>query len=237
MDLKEINPAHTFTHPHDIARRNCLVDMLRGNPRHWVYADIGCGDQYITDDIQKLTQMAVHVVDSINTTSDSSRIFHSSVHQIDQGSINCALLLDVLEHTLTPHWLFDGCVNILANGGLLLITVPAYDILWSRHDDALGHVKRYDRESMEEFVASHGLDVLESFYFFTSLLPVRVFQIILDRFFKSTGPYSNYWPWPETHPFTRIMVMALSFDFKLNRFLGQAGLRPPGLSLCFLCRN
>lgn len=236
MDLKEINHANQFPHPHDIARRDCLVDMLRGNPRQWVYADVGCGDQYITEAVTELTQMSVHVVDSVNVRG--GRIFHSSVEYIDPKTINCLLLLDVLEHTDQPYRLMSQCLDTLADGGAMLITVPAYQFLWSRHDEALGHYRRYTAKSLKHMLDRFdGIQVEEHFYFFTSLLPIRYFQVLFEVPDRPSKPYSNYWPWPENHWITSIFTAVLAIDFKLNRILGQVGIRPPGLSLCFLCRK
>ena len=79
--------------------------------------------------------------------------------------------------------------------------------------------------------------MVEHFYFFSSLLPLRLAQMVKDWIIPSDGLYSNYWPWPSHFWITDILTAVLAIDFKLNRALAQMGVRLPGLSLCYLCRK
>lgn len=60
---------------------------------------------------------------------------------------DAVLLLDVLEHVQDDRALLAQALALLPAGGLLLLTVPADQRLWSRHDEVLGHYRRYDRDS------------------------------------------------------------------------------------------
>jgi SAM-dependent methyltransferase len=59
------------------------------------------------------------------------------------GSFDAVVGLDVLEHLEDDGAAASEMLAALAPGGLLLVTVPAYAFLWSSHDDALGHRRRY----------------------------------------------------------------------------------------------
>ncbi len=54
------------------------------------------------------------------------------------------LLTDVLEHVADDRGLLAGIVAALQPGAQLLLTVPANMRLWSLHDEAFGHFRRYD---------------------------------------------------------------------------------------------
>lgn len=66
------------------------------------------------------------------------------------GSGGLLLMSDVLEHVADDRALLAAAIAAVPPGGHLLLTVPADPSLWSAHDVAFGHHRRYRRE---EFVA------------------------------------------------------------------------------------
>ncbi|MFC1496652.1 class I SAM-dependent methyltransferase [Candidatus Margulisiibacteriota bacterium] len=60
-------------------------------------------------------------------------------------SFDLALALDIFEHLPDDQKALQEAWRVLRNGGHLLLTVPAYQFLWSGHDEALGHVRRYNK--------------------------------------------------------------------------------------------
>jgi SAM-dependent methyltransferase len=59
------------------------------------------------------------------------------------ASFDVVLLLDVLEHFADEQALLAQVRRLLRPGGTLLVSVPAYQFLWSEHDEVLHHVRRY----------------------------------------------------------------------------------------------
>jgi 2-polyprenyl-3-methyl-5-hydroxy-6-metoxy-1,4-benzoquinol methylase len=64
------------------------------------------------------------------------------------NSADAILLLDVLEHVLDDRELFAKLIGMARPGTLIAITVPADPDLWSDHDVALFHHRRYTKESL-----------------------------------------------------------------------------------------
>ncbi|MBI2158864.1 MAG: methyltransferase domain-containing protein [Candidatus Rokubacteria bacterium] len=69
------------------------------------------------------------------------------------GWAEVVLLLDVLEHLADEAAALATGRRALAEGGLLIATVPAYQWLWSGHDVALGHRRRYTASRLRAVVA------------------------------------------------------------------------------------
>ncbi|MGW5153896.1 class I SAM-dependent methyltransferase [Nonomuraea wenchangensis] len=75
------------------------------------------------------------------------------------GSVDLVTAFDVLEHVREDHLVTEEIARVLAPGGHVLIAVPCDMALWSAHDDAVGHVRRYRRESLTTVVEKAGLKV------------------------------------------------------------------------------
>ncbi|SEG99617.1 Methyltransferase domain-containing protein [Nonomuraea solani] len=74
-------------------------------------------------------------------------------------SVDLVTAFDVLEHIREDHLVTEEIARVLAPGGHALIAVPCDMSLWSPHDDAVGHVRRYDRDSLTVVVEKAGLKV------------------------------------------------------------------------------
>jgi len=82
------------------------------------------------------------------------------------------LLLDVIEHVEDDVATLCAARAGVGEGGLLVVTVPAYQWLWSGHDEVLGHRRRYTAAGLRAAVERAGFEVLHVSYFNTLLFPL-----------------------------------------------------------------
>jgi 2-polyprenyl-3-methyl-5-hydroxy-6-metoxy-1,4-benzoquinol methylase len=61
---------------------------------------------------------------------------------------DCILYIDVLEHIENDKSELARAVRLLRPAGRLIVLAPAHQALYSPFDKALGHYRRYDRESL-----------------------------------------------------------------------------------------
>ena len=85
------------------------------------------------------------------------------------GSMDLVTAFDVLEHIEEDYLAAAEISRILRPGGTALIAVPADMALWSAHDEAVGHVRRYTRETLTQVIVKGGL-VIESLWSWNVLL-------------------------------------------------------------------
>jgi SAM-dependent methyltransferase len=85
---------------------------------------------------------------------------------------DAVLLLDVVEHLDDDLMGLCAARRTLRPGGVMVITVPAYPWLWSGHDVALGHRRRYTARTLRSLIAAAGLSLGHVGYFNTALFPV-----------------------------------------------------------------
>jgi SAM-dependent methyltransferase len=95
-------------------------------------------------------------------------------------SFDLVICLDVVEHTPDDRVTFAELFRVCRPGGHLLVTVPAYEALWSRHDELSRHYRRYSRRTLARAATSAGWE-LERMTPFNSLLlgpaaAMRLFQ-------------------------------------------------------------
>src|SRR5829696_4736698 len=65
----------------------------------------------------------------------------------------------VLEDIEDDAAVVDEMMRVLKPGGRVLIAVPADPRLWSEHDDAVSHLRRYTRESLTALFADAGFTI------------------------------------------------------------------------------
>jgi ubiquinone/menaquinone biosynthesis C-methylase UbiE len=83
---------------------------------------------------------------------------------------DCVTMLDVLEHVPNDHKALAEIYRILKPGGVLILSVPAYQHLWSAHDEALHHFRRYERIQLSRALRGAGLRI-DKLSFAMSLMP------------------------------------------------------------------
>jgi len=91
------------------------------------------------------------------------------------------LMLDVLEHIEDDRAALRHVASLLAPGGLLVVTVPAFEALWTGHDEINAHHRRYTAKGVARVAADAGLAVLHRRYFFNSLALPKLAVATLER--------------------------------------------------------
>jgi SAM-dependent methyltransferase len=96
--------------------------------------------------------------------------------------------LDVIEHTPDDRATLAELLRVCRPGGWLLVTVPAYQALWSGHDEANHHYRRYSRGMLRNAAAGAGWTVARMTSFNSVLLaPAAAVRIVRRRFPAKNG--------------------------------------------------
>jgi SAM-dependent methyltransferase len=104
-----------------------------------------------------------------------------SAYPFRDTQFDVILLLDVLEHLREPEASLRALGPSLAPGGHLVVTVPAYQWLWSRHDELNQHVRRFTRSTLESQLAAGGFRLSHGSYFNTTLFPIAAMVRMASR--------------------------------------------------------
>jgi len=102
---------------------------------------------------------------------------------IKTKSVGLVIAADVLEHLEDDAKGIIESYRVLGKGGILLVTVPAFNFLWGIQDSVTGHKRRYSRKEINHKLKAVGFDVLKSSYFnfflfFPILIARRIIQLL-----------------------------------------------------------
>lgn len=144
------------------------------------------------------------------------------------------LMMDVLEHVSDDLALLKEYTNSMEAEGHVLITVPAFQFMWSPHDVFLEHHRRYSLKQIEALVRKAQLTPVRSCYYFASLFPAVAAMRLCKSLFRkrsSTAARSELKIYPNwlNRALTTIHDIERLTVFRFNRLFG--------LTVFCLCRK
>jgi SAM-dependent methyltransferase len=159
--------------------------------------DAGCGSGRTLQELTRFGEVA-----GIELDPDAAELARSRGHgevQVgrleelpwEEDSFDLITCLDVIEHTPDDRATLRELRRVARPGGFLLVTVPAYQALWSLHDEANHHYRRYGRRALRAAAQAAGWSV-ERVSSFNSLLlaPAAVVRLAQRRVGTHRG-YTN----------------------------------------------
>ena len=101
------------------------------------------------------------------------------------NSFDLIVALDVLEHIENDGETLKEFYRILKEGGYILISVPAYQFLWSEHDVALHHKRRYSMEEINRCLLEADFRVIKKTFAIAFIAPVVFIYRIIRKILHS----------------------------------------------------
>lgn len=146
------------------------------------------------------------------------------------SSFDLIALIDVLEHVDEDELSLAKVHQLLKAGGFVLVTVPAFQFLWSRHDELHHHKRRYVRPGLLHLARGVGFEIQLLSYINTFLFPVIALWRALNRWGKLKEKDDLALPAPWVNA-----CLARLFGFE-SRLLAMTAL-PFGVSLLLVGRR
>ena len=157
--------------------------------------DVGAGSGFFSHHL--LTHTDAHeawCVDISYPADSSATTAGKPVHYrrgIDSIDADLVLLMDVLEHVDDDLALLRSYVDKVPSGSRFLMTVPAFQFLWSGHDDFLEHKRRYTLAQFETLAGDAGLTVQRGAYYFGAVFPIAAASRLLPQGSREAPPQSQ----------------------------------------------
>jgi 2-polyprenyl-3-methyl-5-hydroxy-6-metoxy-1,4-benzoquinol methylase len=243
-DLRESPHATATRHPWETARlrffARALADAGVLTTARRVL-DVGAGDAFLARSLlPRLSPEAeIHCVDTgypLEPPSDPQLPTGLHLHHdLPPGQFDLILLLDILEHVEDDAGFLRNLLDRLQPNGRVLLSVPAWQPLYTRHDTALLHHRRYAPQQARAVLASAGLRVLMSGGLFHALLLPRVVTRLTEGLRPPATAQPTALAWNHGRLVTGAVQAVLAADNALSRWGARTGADLPGLSWWALC--
>ena len=185
--------------------------------------DFGCGDGLFFPVLERYgnphgIEPDARLLDPAGPWRDRIRTDPLAFDAAETGRYRLIVALDVLEHIDDPRPVVKELVRRLAPGAWFVATVPAFEALWTAHDDLNHHLRRYRLRELEALLVEPGLEIVESRYFFSWLAILKWGVARIERVVRPA-------PKPPTVPFGPFNAAALAVSRIEQRLLGDS--HPP----------
>lgn len=231
-DLKTKEDNH-FWH---VTKRKLIVNLIKKSRlKSPKILDIGCGTGKNLEEFGKLGH-AFGIDKSKKAISycrlkglKKARIGFAHKTGFKDSCFDIVTLLDVLEHVEEKPTIWE-IKRILVKDGLLIISVPAYQWLWSGWDDILHHKRRYTQKSLKNVLESNGFKIVYISYVYSFLLlPAILIRTIKSLFYKNN--YSSDFNL-SNKPLNKLLIAIFNLE---RAFLGMY--TPFGTSIVCVAKN
>lgn len=185
---------HDASHWWYVARRKILSDLITREikpPKGARILEVGCGTGHNFGMLGSFGHVDAIEIDEGAREVAEGRLGRPiltaplpGLDGIEDASYDMIALLDVLEHIGEDEASLASIRKKLKPGGRLLLTVPANPWMWSAHDLAHHHQRRYTIASLQAVVRKAGLKVELMTHFNSLLFPVAAVMRLIG---KATG--------------------------------------------------
>jgi 2-polyprenyl-3-methyl-5-hydroxy-6-metoxy-1,4-benzoquinol methylase len=163
-------------------REEAILEVIRrhfGRNRGLRILDVGCGDGLFFDRLADFGEVEgvepdAGLVNPQGPYRAQIRIAPFDIHFRASVPYSFVLMLDVLEHLDSPSAALRHAQSLLAPSGALLLTVPAFQILWTNHDMINHHRMRYRRGTLRPLLQQAGFVIQEEHYWYQWTCPVKL---------------------------------------------------------------
>jgi SAM-dependent methyltransferase len=172
-----------------IHRNDCIASIIKRFPPDGSVLDVGGGNGFVTrrilDDGFDAALLEPSLTGALNAKV-SRRIPEVICCSLEDAglsplSLSAVGCFDVIEHIESDHAFLISVYRLLKPGGMLYVTVPAHQWLWSLSDDSAMHYRRYNKNMVEDLLTPN-FEILYFTYFFGVLtFPIFFFRTLPFR--------------------------------------------------------
>lgn len=240
MDLRELPNISFRRHPWETVRARFFGEIMRGCVPVSHILDVGAGDgwlaQKLLDDMTNTEAVCWDAHYGNKVPRSSARLRFTALRP--NGRFDLLLLLDVLEHLRDDRaFLTDLVTTHMKPGAYALVSVPAWQALYCRHDAAFTHYRRYNPAKLRNVLNTSGLTILREGGIFHSFLLPRTVTVVKEKLFGRGKAVPKPLLWKHGESSARMLEAVLIMETKISHFASRAKIPLPGLSHWALCRK
>lgn len=190
-----------------VGKRFFIFNFIKGRPEKVI--DLGCGTGVMMECLSNISSNVIGIDNSLLALSYAkNRINIKKLIGCDSRNIpikdnifDLVIASDLLEHITDDEAVLSEANRVLKKDGRLIVTVPAFDFLWSVHDETAHHLRRYNIDLLKEKVRKARFKIEKISYtnifafpaafLFRSLRKLMPFYKSKNNDFFYTSPFLN----------------------------------------------
>jgi len=233
-----------------VGRRIILNKMLKklagnNNDKKLKILEIGCGtggnlemlSQYGDVHAIEMDQSAYEIAKAKNIISDLKIGYLPDNTGLEENQFDLIVMFDVLEHIEQDFDSLKSLNKLLKENGNIFITVPAFQFLWSKHDEIAHHKRRYIKKELASLLKQAGFEVKYISYFNFWLFPLAAIVRAIYKAFSSSKDINEAGNTPGQKKPIGFINRILTLTFASEKyFIGNISF-PFGLSLMATARK
>jgi SAM-dependent methyltransferase len=236
---------HTFyeiekVHWWCVARRDILQAVVRDLlPTGGKVLDVGCGTGFFIESLMQEPGPRFEGWGLDASPLAVSMCRERGLTHVHEGSatdlsavaaerFDAIFMFDVLEHLDDDREALAEAAKLLAPGGRIVVTVPAFRFLWSKHDDVSMHKRRYTRAELARAFDDAGLPLAKLTYFNAFLFPLALARRVGRRLTRTDDGVEFDVP---AKPVNDLFRRVFQAEQKAVVASGPDGAYPVGLSI------
>jgi len=215
------------------ARREIIADLIRREaqlPANPQILEIGCGTGHNLSMLSGFGHVEGLELDEEARTLSEKRLGRSIMSSplpelagVPDGHYDLIGAFDVIEHIDDDKAAVASIATKLKSGGRFIMTVPAHQWMWTAHDVANHHKRRYSKRRLRQLIEGSPMKLERIGYFNSLLFPLAVAERTAS---KLRGKDNGHVKLPP-----KALNSALEKVFAAERHLVGRLPLPPGLSL------
>jgi SAM-dependent methyltransferase len=222
-----------------VGKRRILEALLASDPATGRLLDLGCGTGGVLREIAPERPCV-----GLDRSALALRICRDKgFRELARGDLSAlpfapasfetVIALDVIEHLDDDVGFLRQAARLCAPGGRMIVAVPAFQLLWSQHDETFEHRRRYRARQLEEVVRAAGLQLERTTYTNFFVFPVAALWRVLSYRLGlgRLAPRHDFWPLPRF--VNALLVRLYTLEARLLRSLDL----PVGVSLVCVARR
>lgn len=148
--------------------------------------DIGCGNGHLLKDASQYVKSAVGIEKFDYSKPKFNNILNIDIfdNNFENNSFDIITFLDVMEHIEDENKFLQEVKRLIKPDGTIIITVPAYQWLFSNSDIFYGHYRRYNSKMLKKVLEDNGLEIQKLSYMNFFLFPLFALVRIIDKVFN-----------------------------------------------------
>ena len=152
--------------------------------------DVGCGNGLFFPRLEEFGTVEGVEIDGSLISSDNPYREHIYITPFDKQfqsprRYSLILMLDVLEHLEDPVAAVKLGLELLQPKGIIVATVPAFNLLWTTHDEINDHYLRYTKRSFARLAGEAGMRIDYWRYFFHWVWPLKLAVRLKEKVFPA----------------------------------------------------